>query len=139
MKIALVSFALATVVQAAPVPKELRTDPLEQFQGKWRFVGIDVGEGLHLTGIEGMILHFEGDAVSIALPDGVATKYSATFDTRAAPIRMMLTTKTSVIPGILKIESDRLYWCQALGDKPHPEKIRAGDGYRYFLLKRVDK
>ena len=77
--------------------------------------------------------------MSIASPGIGAAKSSVVFDTRMSTIKMTLTTKTSVIPGILKIESDRLYWCQALEGNPFPERIRAGDGYRYFLLKRVDK
>ena len=136
MRIALVIFAMATTVQAAPVPKELRTDPLEPFRGKWIIVGIDYGTGLQLTGT-GATLHFEGETMSIASPGGPAAECSVVFDTRKSGIKMTLTMKTSVIPGFLKIERDRLHWCQALNGNPSPERIRAGDGYRYFLLDRV--
>ena len=139
MKIALVSFALATVVQAAPVPKELRTDPLEQFRGKWVIVGLDDGEGMRLTGTEGAILHFDGDSLSIAPPGVKASNESMTFDARAKPIRMTLTTKTTAIRSLIKIENERLFWCQTLGDGTFPADFQGRVGYRCFLLKRVDK
>ena len=139
MKIALVMSALATVAQAAPVPKELRTDPLEQFRGEWVTIGLDEGGGMQLTGTEGAILRFDGAALSIASPGATPKEESVTFDTRAIPVQMTLTTKTTAIRGLIKIENDRLFWCQTLGGETFPPDFHGRDGYRCFLLKRVDK
>ena len=139
---AIMIFAFPAV--AAPIPKETKKTPLDQLQGKWIIVSIDKGEGPIVPQGDFATYALTIDGVHISTATAMYSAYPrvpAKFDFKSDPIKMdMPFGGDKVIPGIVKIDGDRLEWCHAPGGGgTRPSKFQGGDGHHHYILKRTAK
>ena len=144
MRTLFVVLILAFPAVAAPIPKEAKRTPLEQLQGKWIIVSIDKGEGPIVPEGDFATYTLTIDGIHISTATAVSSAYPkvpAKFDFKSDPIKMdMPFGGDKVIPGIVKIDGDRLEWCHAPGGGgTRPTEFQGGDGHHYYIWKRAAK
>ena len=143
MRILLALAFFAAVASGAPVPKEAKLTPLDKIQGKWIIVSLDRGEGPIVPDGDFATYTLTIDGVTISTATASATAYPkvrAKFDLKSDPMTMTMPFGgDKVIPGIIKLEGDKLHWCHAQAGKERPTEFRGGNGDQYFIWKRPGK
>lgn len=126
---------------AAPVPKEAKKTPLDKLQGKWVIVSIDRGEGPIEPSGDFATYTLTVTGVNISTATALAPAYpkvSAKFDFESDPMTMIMPFGgDKVIPGIIKIDGDRLEWCYAPSGGAAPTEFQGSSDYTHIIWKRA--
>ena len=143
MRASLAVMLIGATAFAAPVPKEAKKTPLDQLQGKWVLVSFDSGGGTQTPTGDFSSYTLTVDRGIISTASALATAYPpvpAKFDFKSDPMKMdMPFGGDKVIPGIIKIDGDRLDWCVAPAGSTRPTEFGGGDSRQHYIWKRVGK
>ena len=131
---------LCTSVAAAPVPKELRKSPYNQFQGKWELIKFECDIPGPADGGASGTYSIDGKTCTIS-SNGDMMEHSLTIDDSQLPLRITSTCFLHVQQrtySIAKVDGDFLYECYSETPKlTFPKDFTTKDGCYLLTFKRI--